>query len=139
MSRSGNLLLLVDNLIRKKKPQISPLRCAPVEMTNLLHGDYQLSNGCTLVRGSTNLSSRPERTRISCRAAPDMAACAAFFKESRMKIASATNLNRKFRGSAVERSAVSFRFSHHRKPHLRHQCGTAEAVSFVQRIFLYRS
>jgi hypothetical protein len=30
----------------KKKPQISPLRCAPVEMTNLLHGKSQFSSGC---------------------------------------------------------------------------------------------
>jgi hypothetical protein len=36
-----------------------------------------------------------ERTRISCRAALDMAACAAFVKESRMKIDNATKLNRK--------------------------------------------
>jgi hypothetical protein len=57
------------------KPQISPLRFAPVEMTNLLHGKSHLSSGCTPVHGSTNLSSRPER-------------------------------------SGVERSAVSFRFSH---------------------------
>jgi len=35
----------------------------------------------------TELSSRPERTRISCHAALDTATCAAFFKESRMKIA----------------------------------------------------
>jgi hypothetical protein len=41
------------------------------------------------------LSSRPERTRISCHAALDRAACAAFRKESRMKIADATNLDRK--------------------------------------------
>jgi hypothetical protein len=43
----------------------------------------------------TELSSRPERTRISCHAALDMAACAAFDKESRMKIANAAKLNRK--------------------------------------------
>jgi hypothetical protein len=42
-----------------------------------------------------DLSSRPERTRISCPAAPDTTTCAAFIKESRMKLASATNLNRK--------------------------------------------
>jgi hypothetical protein len=33
--------------------------------------------------------------RISCHAAPEMAACAAFRKESRMKFANATNLDRK--------------------------------------------
>ena len=37
----------------------------------------------------------PERSRISCRAALDIAACAAFVKESRMKIANATKFNRK--------------------------------------------
>jgi hypothetical protein len=40
------------------------------------------------------LSSRPKRTRISCHAAPDRTACAAFSKESRMKFANATNLDR---------------------------------------------
>ncbi len=44
----------------------------------------------------TKLSSRPERSRISCYAAPDMSAHAAFSKESRMKFANATNLHRKF-------------------------------------------
>jgi len=43
----------------------------------------------------TKLSSRPERTRISRRAALDTATCAAFVKESRMKIANATKFNRK--------------------------------------------
>ena len=33
----------------EKKPQISPLRFAPVEMTNLLHGNRQLSSGCTTI------------------------------------------------------------------------------------------
>jgi hypothetical protein len=41
------------------------------------------------------LSSRPKRTRISCHAALDMTTRAAFFKESRMKFANATKLNRK--------------------------------------------
>ena len=63
--------------------------------TPLRSGNCQFSNGRTPVHGSTNLSSRPERTRISCRAALDMATCAAFFKESRMKIANTTKLNRK--------------------------------------------
>jgi hypothetical protein len=44
---------------------------------------------------ATNLSSQAERIRISCRAALDMATCAAFVKESRIKIANATKLNRK--------------------------------------------
>jgi hypothetical protein len=41
------------------------------------------------------LSSRPKRTRISCYAAPDRTACAAFFKESCMQHANATELDRK--------------------------------------------
>jgi hypothetical protein len=47
------------------------------------------------MNGLTNLSSRPERTRISCRAALDKAACAPFFKERRMMFANATNFYRK--------------------------------------------
>ncbi len=35
------------------------------------------------------------QSRISCHAASDMAACAAFRKESRMKLANATKLDRK--------------------------------------------
>jgi hypothetical protein len=45
------------------------------------------------------LSSRPERTRISCCAAVDKAACAAFRKESRMKLAEPTKFNRKSGGA----------------------------------------
>jgi hypothetical protein len=41
------------------------------------------------------LSSRPKRTRISCHAAPDKAACAPFFKERRMMFANATKVYRK--------------------------------------------
>jgi hypothetical protein len=41
------------------------------------------------------LSSRPERTRISCHAALETTARAAFSKESRMKFDNATNINRK--------------------------------------------
>ena len=44
---------------------------------------------------ATKLSSRPERTRISCHAALEITACAAFSKESRMKIVKTTNTNRK--------------------------------------------
>jgi hypothetical protein len=43
----------------------------------------------------TKLSSRPERTRISCHAALETTACAAFSKESRMKFANETDINRK--------------------------------------------
>ena len=33
-------------------------------MTSLLHGNCQLSSGCSTVHGSTNLSSRPERSAV---------------------------------------------------------------------------
>jgi hypothetical protein len=41
------------------------------------------------------LSSRPERTRISCHAALDKAPCAPFRKEGRRKYTNATKVNRK--------------------------------------------
>ncbi len=41
----------------------------------------------------------PERTRISCHAAPDKSAYAPFRKERRMKFASATKLHRKSGGA----------------------------------------
>jgi len=51
----------------------------------------------------------PDRTRISCHASPETAACAAFVTESSMKFANATNLYRKSgERSAVEGPAVSF-------------------------------
>jgi hypothetical protein len=79
---------------REKKPQVSPLRYAPVEMTSLLQSWRRFSMGKSCLR-ATDLSSRPERTRISCYVPPDMATRAAFVKESRMKVANATKLNRK--------------------------------------------
>jgi len=83
--------------IRGNEPQISPLRYAPVEMTILLLDRVCVSKqaGNVTVHYITEMSSRPERTRISCHAALDIAACAAFVKESRMRIANATKLNRK--------------------------------------------
>jgi hypothetical protein len=66
-----------------------------------------LDNGhetCEITDFSTKLSSRPsrravepERTRISCHAALDMAACVAFRKECRMEFAKVTDLDRKSR------------------------------------------
>jgi hypothetical protein len=52
--------------------------------------------GNTESRPAKELSSRPERTRISCHAALETTACAAFSTESRMKFTNATNINRKF-------------------------------------------
>jgi hypothetical protein len=43
----------------------------------------------------TEVSSRPERTRISCHAALDKTTCAPFRKEGRMKSTSATRFHRK--------------------------------------------
>jgi hypothetical protein len=51
----------------------------------------------------------PERTRISYYAAPEMATCAAFYKESRMRFADPTKLDRKSgaaEGSAVPRTSL---------------------------------
>jgi hypothetical protein len=94
----------------------SPLSAATTYVVLRKENHTQLTEGVTLDRKSgeaegsavprtsagnaeyytqTKLSSLRERTRISCHAAPDMATCAAFVKESRMKIANATNLNRK--------------------------------------------
>jgi hypothetical protein len=60
--------------------------------------DLRVLGPATTLYGTVTLtlSSRPERTRISCRAALETTACAAFDKESRMKFANATNINRKF-------------------------------------------
>jgi hypothetical protein len=59
----------------KEEPQISPLRCAPVEMTNLSEDRSPRFHEKYEVLAATELSSRPER-------------------------------------SVVERSAVSFFYSH---------------------------
>jgi hypothetical protein len=63
--------------------------------------DPSVSLGTTSLFGNAKysfqdeLSSRPERTRISCHAAMDKAACAPFRKEGRMKCTNATKVNRK--------------------------------------------
>jgi hypothetical protein len=53
------------------------------------------SPGSAKSRPAKELSFRPERTRISCHAALETTACAAFSTESRMNVANATNTNRK--------------------------------------------
>jgi hypothetical protein len=58
----------------------------------------------------TKLSSRPERTRISCHAALDKTACAPFLRERRMMFANATNIHRKS-GVAQWRDLRFFYFS----------------------------
>ena len=63
---------------------------------------------------ATTLSSRPERTRISCYAALDMAACAAFRKESRMRDCNTTNLDRKS-GGAQWRDLLLMQFATQRR------------------------
>ena len=64
------------------------------------------------IRSTYTLSSRPERTRISCHAAPDTATYAAFVKESRMEFASATNLHRKSGGAEWRDLRFLLQFSH---------------------------
>jgi hypothetical protein len=64
-------------------------------MTNLFDNEIERSQGKWILALQDELSSRPERTRISCFAALDTATCAAFIEESRMKFTGATNLNRK--------------------------------------------
>jgi hypothetical protein len=71
-------------------PQASRL----LEMTILLQLKLRISPGNAEFYPQTELSSRPERTRISCHAALETTACAAFSKESLMKFANA-NINRK--------------------------------------------
>jgi hypothetical protein len=66
----------------------------PVEMTILFNLRFGSSPENAQFHPQTELSSRP-RTRISCHAALETPACAAFSKESRMKSANATNTNRK--------------------------------------------
>jgi hypothetical protein len=82
--------------IQENKPQISPLRCAPVEMTNLfvlkrLRNQEWKDNFLRLNEFVISTGAYPDFLR----AALDTTACAAFIKESRRKLASATNLNRK--------------------------------------------
>jgi hypothetical protein len=67
----------------------------PVEMTMLFEDRMPRVQEKYEILAATELSSRPERTRISCHAALETTACAAFSKESRMKFANATNINRK--------------------------------------------
>ena len=63
--------------------------------------DPSASLGMTILSGSAKysfqdeLSSRPERTRISCHAPLDKAAYAPFRKEGRMKCYNTTKSNRK--------------------------------------------
>src|ERR1700728_2584966 len=52
------------------------------------------------------LSSRPERTRISCHAAVDMAACAPFCKGKAHEMHQRHQLPQEIRGSAVEGPAI---------------------------------
>jgi hypothetical protein len=79
-----------------KKPQVPPLRFAPVGMTILLRGQVSLHEALT---GATELSSRPERTRISYFALLATTTYAALRRESRMQIPNATGLDRKSGGA----------------------------------------
>jgi hypothetical protein len=67
----------------------------PVEMTILFEDRIPCFQERYEILATTELSSRPERTRISCHTALDRAACAPFFKERRMMFANAANFYRK--------------------------------------------
>jgi hypothetical protein len=61
-------------------------------MTILLQGQVFIAKAFA---GTTELSSRPKRTRISCYAASPAPTRAAFRKENRTKLANATKFYRK--------------------------------------------
>jgi hypothetical protein len=76
-------------------------------MTNLLcHGRACIHWKIGSFR-ATNLSSRPERTRISCLAALDTTRYAAFSQRKPHEIYQRHQVKQEIWGSAVERSAVS--------------------------------
>jgi hypothetical protein len=79
------------------------------------------------------LSSRPERSRISCHAAPEKAACAPFCKGKAHEVRQRHQPPQEIRGSVVEGPAVSPVLTQTLKPSLAADlCGTAEAVPFVR-------
>jgi len=80
-------------------PQIPPLRYAPVGMTILF--------GNARCRFQDEVSSRPERTRISCHAALAMTECASFCKGKAHGVHQRHQLTQEIRGSVVEGPAVS--------------------------------
>jgi hypothetical protein len=69
--RPGRDLIAAKSMGPEGEPQVSPLRYAPVEMTILF--------------GAINLSSRPERTRISYYAALTTSTYAPFRRERRIE------------------------------------------------------
>jgi len=98
--------------------QIPPLRYAPVGMTKgglvswskvrlgwkvpLCPSDLSGANGSD----APPLSSRPERTRISCHAALDTSTCAPFRKGKAHEVHQRHQVLQEIRGSVVEGSAV---------------------------------
>jgi hypothetical protein len=101
---AGRYARVSTNVLRgtslpKEKQQVPPLRYAPVGMTPLTEG----RNDST----QTELSSRPERTRISCHAALDKAACAPFCKGKAHEVHQRHQVPQEIRGSVVEGPAVS--------------------------------
>jgi hypothetical protein len=79
--------------------------CAPSlpgQLTCPQHVEGGMNNGKVdygECKCQNELSSRPERTRISCHAAPERTANAPLRKERRMKIAEATKFHRKSGGA----------------------------------------
>jgi hypothetical protein len=68
--------------------------------------------GIKYFAGTTELSSRPERTRISYFALLATTTCAALGRESRMQILNATGLHRKSGGAQWRDLRFLFRCSH---------------------------
>jgi hypothetical protein len=57
-------LMRPDSEEHERKPQISPLRCAPVEMTILFENAIRIFQEKYEIRAATELSSRPERSVV---------------------------------------------------------------------------
>jgi hypothetical protein len=93
-------------IVKQKNPAVYTAKSGRLHK---LRGSRGICNSATAEYDiQTELSSRPERTRVSCHAALETNACRVFSNESRRKFANATNTNRNPRRSAVERSAVFF-------------------------------
>src|SRR6202041_418723 len=73
----------------------------------LRSGRDDTSVGCRYLESPNEVSSRPERTRISCHAALDRAACAPFCKGKAHEVHQRHRVPREIRGSVVEGPAVS--------------------------------
>jgi hypothetical protein len=97
--RSGKLLISTGGIMGLRPTQGNEKRLGPA---TTLYGTVAVSfvipsvaEGPAVPRTLPGYVFRLERTRISCHAALETTACAAFSKEGRMNCANATNSNRK--------------------------------------------